>query len=145
MPELSNINSLPGPGEDPVAHWDASACSCDFGELTSMSAVQDIVLDYRLSVEAGGLVLREPALDVYFLSQIVQGGGRVFQREGDHLTLRKHIMPQKDMYPGCALAYLCPSAPGAEWTGIPDGTWRGRTCLAAGDDPMISKESAEKG
>ena len=94
------------PGEDPVAHWDASACSCDFGELTSMSAVQDIFLDYRLSVEAGGLVLREPALDVYFLSQIVQGGGRVFQREGDHLTLRKHIMPQKDMYPGCALAYL---------------------------------------
>ncbi len=63
------------PGEDPVAHWDASACSCDFGELTSMSAVQDIVLDYQLSVEAGGLVLREPALDVYFLSQIVQGGG----------------------------------------------------------------------
>ena len=30
----------------------------------------------------------------------------VYKRQGDHLTLRKHIMPQKDMYPGCALAYL---------------------------------------
>ena len=65
-----------------MAHWDASACSCDFGELTSMSAVQDIVLDYQLSVEAGGLVLREPALDVYFLSQIVQGGDGYFSEKG---------------------------------------------------------------
>ena len=70
------------PGEDPVAHWDASACSCDFGELTSMSAVQDIFLDYRLSVEAGGLVLREPVLDVDFLSQIVQGGDGYFSEKG---------------------------------------------------------------
>ena len=36
----------------------------------------------------------------------MQGVGRIFQREGDHLTLIGHIMPQKDMYPGCALAYL---------------------------------------
>ena len=70
------------PGEDPVAHWDASACSCDFGELTSLSAVQDIFLDYRLSVEAGGLVLREPVLDVDFLSQIVQGGDGYFSEKG---------------------------------------------------------------
>ena len=47
-----------------------------------MSAVQDIFLDYRLSVEAGGLVLREPALDVYFLSQIVQGGDGYFSEKG---------------------------------------------------------------
>ena len=71
-----------------------------------MSAVQDIFLDHQLSVEAGGLVLREPVLDVDFLSQIVQRGGRIFQREGDHLTLIGHIMPQKNLYPGCALAYL---------------------------------------
>ena len=47
-----------------------------------MSAVQDIVLDYRLSVEAGGLVLREPVLDVDFLSQIVQGGDGYFSEKG---------------------------------------------------------------
>ncbi len=90
-----------------------------------MSAVQDIVLDYRLSVEAGGLVLREPALDVYFLSQIVQGGGTgISARRGPPDPEKAHHAAEGYVSRLCAGLSLCPSAPGAEWTGIPDGTGR---------------------
>ena len=71
-----------------------------------MSAVQDIVLDYRLSVEAGGLVLREPALDVYFLSQIVQGGTGISARRGPPDPEKAHHAAEGYVSRLCAGSYL---------------------------------------
>lgn len=70
------------PGEDPVAHWDAAACSCDFGELTSMSAVQDIFLDHQLSVEAGRARLREPVWMWISSVKLCRGGDGYFSEKG---------------------------------------------------------------